>query len=340
MCKVCQKVYLCFVLLFFVSCTMISQSEQKINGVSFVASGEKVTPKNTIPVVNLNANYTAVMPFGFIEHLNHSKLGFNKKWQWFGERTDGVKQYIDELHKQGIKVMLKPQIWVSKGEFTGRIEMKSEEEWKQFEEGYASFILTFAQVAQEKEVTIFCIGTELELFVKNRPDYWKRLIEKVKRVYKGKLTYAANWDEYTKTHFWEALDYIGIDGYFPLSKDKTPEIEELKRGWEKYKVAMKKHSDSLQKKILFTEFGYRSVDYGAHKPWEVDYNKTSVNLQGQVNTTQALFEELWHEEWFAGGFLWKWFIDHERVGGVDDPRFTPQNKPAEETVREFYGRFK
>ena len=68
----------------------------------------------------------------------------------------------------------------------------------------------------------------------------------------------------------------------------------------------------------------------------MDYSKTSVNLEGQVIATQVLFDELWHENWFAGGFIWKWFIDYEESGGVDDPRFTPQNKPAEEIIRAFY----
>ena len=103
---------------------------------------------------------------------------------------------------------------------------------------------------------------------------------------------------------------------------------------------MKKHSDSLNKKILFTEFGYRSVDYAAAKPWEIDYNKTAVNLKGQVNTTRVLFEELWNEDWFAGGFVWKWFIDYKNSGGKKDPRFTPQNKPAEDVIREYYLQYK
>jgi len=316
------------------------QTEAKINGVSFVASGEKVTNKHIIPVVNLNANYAAIMPFGFSRNLKSPSIGFNSDRQWFGERADGVAQYINELHKNNIKTMLKPQIWVMKGEFTGKISMTNEADWLMLEKTYTDFILTYAKVAHENKVAIYCIGTELELFVKHRPKYWKGLIQQVKTIYKGKLTYAANWDEYLKTTFWKELDYVGIDGYFPLSDAKTPEISALKEKWQKHKLVMEKHSDSLQKKILFTEFGYRSVDYAAAKPWEVDYNKTSVNLDGQVNTTQALFEELWYEEWFAGGFVWKWFIDHENVGGVDNPRFTPQNKPAEELIRSFYFKVK
>ncbi|MFD0963604.1 glycoside hydrolase family 113 [Pseudofulvibacter geojedonensis] len=320
-------------LLLFVSC---QYQQEKVNGVSFVSSGKEVNLENITPVKKLNANYAAVMPFGFIESLGHSNLRFNEEWQWFGEREEGVKQYIEELQKQKIKVMLKPQIWVKDGLFTGKIKMNSESDWQQFEKRYSEFILTFAKVAQEKQIPLFCIGTELEFFVENRPGFWKSLINEVKKIYKGKLTYAANWDEFTKTVFWADLDFIGIDGYFPLTEEKTPTIDSLKLGWVKHKKIMKKYSDSLQKKILFTEFGYRSLDYAAAKPWEVDYNKTSVNLKAQVNATKVLFEELWKEEWFAGGFVWKWFIDYENSGGKNDSRFTPQNKPVENVIREYY----
>ena len=30
---------------------------------------------------------------------------------------------------------------------------------------------------------------------------------------------------------------------------------------------------------------------------------------------QALFEEFWHEDWFAGGFVWKWFHNYDKSGG-------------------------
>ena len=52
--------------------------------------------------------------------------------------------------------------------------------------------------------------------------------------------------------------------------------------------------------------------------------------------TQALLEEFWEEDWFAGGFVWKWFHDHDNVGGKDNNRFTPQNKPAEQILKAFY----
>jgi len=126
-----------------------------------------------------------------------------------------------------------------------------------------------------------------------------------------------------------ALDYIGIDAYFPLSDEKTPSVEQLREGWQTWKDKMILLSKTMKKPILFTEFGYRSMDYTAKEPWLIESNPAKVNFEGQENAYYAIFEEFWKENWFAGGFVWKWFINQESAGGVMDNRFTPQNKPAE-----------
>tara|TARA_R110002051_G_scaffold149720_1_gene222269 strand:+ start:90 stop:1061 length:972 start_codon:yes stop_codon:yes gene_type:complete len=321
-----------------ISC--ISQGQRKVNGVSFVASRIEVAQEHVEDVMNLNANHAAVMPFGFIRDLNSPEIIFDTEKQWFGETKRGAKQYINILHKNGIGVLLKPQIWIWKGEFTGNLKMNTEDEWKLLEESYSNFIKAYAEVAEETNTEIFCIGTELEQFVENRPEYWKQLIIELRGIYKGKLTYAANWDEYSKTNFWEHLDYIGIDAYFPLSEEKNPTIEELKAGWKNWKDAIVKLSQEKNKQVLFTEYGYRSMDYNAKKPWLVDRNQEKVNLEAQVIATKVIIEEFWKEDWFAGGYVWKWFIEHKQSGGDTDNRFTPQNKPAEKTITELYKLYK
>ncbi|NQY04686.1 MAG: glycoside hydrolase TIM-barrel-like domain-containing protein, partial [Flavobacteriaceae bacterium] len=308
-------IYSLFFCTLFLQLSCKGQEDTKINGVSFVASPDVAKQEHVDPVIKINANSAAIMPFGFIRDLTNPEVRYNSDRQWFGETKKGAKQYIELLHKNNIQVMLKPQIWVWRGEFTGNIKMNSEEDWKALESSYSKFILDYADLAQTTQVALFCIGTELEQFVKLRPDYWKQLIKEIRNIYKGKLTYAANWDEYPKTSFWQDLDYIGIDAYFPICEEKTPSLENLKKGWVKHKTAIKGISDKYQKQILFTEFGYRSVDFTGSKPWEVDYSKTSVNLQGQVNATQVIFDTFWHEEWFAGGYIWKWFIHYDRAGG-------------------------
>ncbi|WP_299338805.1 glycoside hydrolase [uncultured Psychroserpens sp.] len=324
---------LLILLTIFSSC---AAQQARINGLSFVAARETIDETHTAPVVEIGANYTAIMPFGFIKNLAHPEIVHNTERQWFGETRAGAKQYINELRKQQIKIMIKPQIWVWRGEFTGNIKMTNETDWKTLEDSYSSFILEYAELAQETKAEILCIGTELENFVKERPEYWSNLIKKIKTIYKGKLTYAANWDEFKRTPFWSELDYIGVDAYFPVSDQQTPTVEDCKAGWQKHKSVIKALSETHNRPILFTEYGYRSMDYTGKEPWVSDHSLKSLNFEGQSNATQALFEEFWNEEWFAGGFIWKWFHAYDRVGGENDNQFTPQNKPVEEVIALFY----
>ena len=147
--------------IFIIACSATIPEKEMINGVSYVASREAINQSHIDPVVKVNANYAAIMPFGFMQELNTPEIYYNSSKQWFGETKKGAEQYILELKKNNIKIMLKPQIWVWRGEFTGDIMMLSEDDWKSLEESYSKFILEYAQLAQEVEVEIFCIGTEL-----------------------------------------------------------------------------------------------------------------------------------------------------------------------------------
>lgn len=328
------------ILLFLFTCAIslsCAQQSTPINGVSFVASPSPTSQEHIDPVLDVNANYAAVMPFGFIRSLDNPNIIYNTERQWYGETREGAKQYIDKLHENGIEVMLKPQIWVWRGEFTGYMKMNTEEDWKILEDSYRKFILEYADLAAQTGVQMFCIGTELEQFIMNRQDYWASLIQEIKSIYKGKLTYAANWDEYKRVPFWESLDFIGVDAYFPVSDSKTPTVEEARAGWQKWKDEMAGVSAKAGKPILFTEYGYRSVDYSGKEPWRSDRSMNQVNLEAQTNTITALYEEVWSQPWFAGGFVWKWFTNDSKVDGSNNSRFTPQNKPAENIIRQYYG---
>jgi len=328
-----MKVYRLLVIFIFVFIQSCSAQTEKINGISFVASRDSINHNHVNPVVKINANYVAIMPFGFIKNLKHPQISFNTERQWYGETNEGAKHYIQKFQEKGIKIMLKPQIWVWQGEYTGFIEMKNEEHWLVLEDAYTKFILLYAKLAQDINAELFCIGTELEKFIELRPAYWNRLIKKIKKIYKGKLTYAANWDAFKRTPFWNDLDYIGVNAYFPVSNKKTPTVDACLEGWKQHENVIKKISKKYNKPIIFTEFGYRSVDYTGKEPWKSDRSMTSINIDGQSNATKALFKTFWSEDWFARGFIWKWFHNHKNVGGETNNQFTPQNKPVETIIR-------
>lgn len=315
------------------------RNTDKINGVSFVSNRDAVNGTHIVPVKKIKANYAAVMPFGFISSENPTQVRYNDTRQWYGETKAGGRNYIGQLHANGIQVMLKPHIWIRHGQYTGHLSMQSEEEWKALEDSYRTFILDYAKLAQEEKVAIYCIGVELEQFVTNRPDYWSKLIKEVRSIYNGKLTYASNWDEYSRVSFWEQLDYIGIDSYFPVSEEQTPTVSQVQEGLGRWKGEMSAFAKGQQKQILFTEWGYRSIDFAGKEPWATARQEGGVNLEAQANAMQAVFETFWKEDWFAGGFVWKWFIHHDQVGGPENNRFTPQNKPAQEVIKKYYAQF-
>lgn len=327
----------CFLTLFFIFSSCEAQvATEKINGVSLVASRNQITAEDIKPVLEVNANAVAVMPFAFLESLDSPGLKFNLERQWYGERVEGTREAIALLHKDSLMVMLKPQIWIRRGEFTGNIKMKSEADWQLFEKNYKDYILLFAKLAEEEEVKIFSLGTELHNFVEERPDFWNELISEIRKVYSGKLTYAENWDKIEEVPFWQQLDYVGVDAYFPLNKNKSPSLDELRKNWEPHKTALKKLSRAQGAPILFTEYGYRNIDFSTKEPWDAGRENKIRNDKLQADALEALYLEIWDEPWFAGGFLWKWHHEHSKSGGEEDSQFTPQNKPAENVVRTYY----
>ena len=326
-----------FGLLMAITSCQGQKAQDKINGISLVASREQITSSHIQPIIDVNANAVAVMPFAFMESLSSPNLKFNTDGQWQGERLEGVRKTAQLLHAQGLKVMVKPQIWIWKGEFTGHIKMNSEEDWKKFETNYQEFIMLYAKMAAEENVETFCLGTELYEFANERTKFWKHLISEVRKIYKGELTYAENWDKVDKVGFWKELDMIGVDAYFPLHDGRSPNMEELRASWKPHKIQLKVLAAKENKQILFTEYGYRNTDYATKQPWDASRAETSVNNELQSDALMALYEEFWREDWFAGGFLWKWFHDNERAGGLQNNQFTPQNKPAIDVVKGFYG---
>lgn len=313
----------------------IEKSGPQHRGVSFVGPPNMTGPEAFDPIVNLNANWTAIIPFGFVRD-NQSNVEYNLDWQWWGERDEGVTILTQQAHSKNVKIMIKPQIWLMGGAFTGDFNLETEADWQELQATYYKFILHFADLAQNTEAEAFCVGTEFKNFIAQRPQFWGELIDSVRAHYKGEITYAGNWDSYQSFPHWNKLDFIGIDAYFPLNEGETPSVEECVQGWQSHYTSIKNHQATLKKPVVFTEYGYRSVHYCAKEPWHSGQGG-GVNEQAQVNAYKALYQVFWDEEWFDGGFLWKWFPNHSTSGGKNNDRFTPQNKDVEELIRAQYG---
>jgi hypothetical protein len=194
-------------------------------------------------------------------------------------------------------------------------------------------MLHFATVADSMKAEIFCIGTELGATIKERPGFWSSLIDTLRKAYHGKLTYAANWDDYKHFPFWEKLDYIGVDAYFPLNTDETPTVNSLKESWIKYIDELQKISMQYKRPVLFTEYGYRNVDHSTSEPWKE--NEGNQNDEAQSNALEAFYQSFAGKKWFAGGYIWKWYVEKSRHRKRDID-FTPQERPALQVIENWY----
>ncbi len=125
-----------------------------------------------------------------------------------------------------------------------------------------SFLRTYAQIAQDSNVDILCVGTELQAMTLHYPARWEVLVDAVRQEYDvNLLTYAADWDEYQSVTFWDRLDVMGIDAYFPLDiASSSPLQSELEDAWSTHINAVETFLVSRPgMRVFFTEIGYRAT---------------------------------------------------------------------------------
>jgi len=249
-----------------------------------------------------------------------------------------IERAIKIAHGNKMKVMLKPHLDIldsSYGGWRGEITCARNPDWEKWFTSYKNFMMHYIKIANDNDVEIFCVGTELTEMALAKPELWRRLIKEIREVYKGKLTYAANWNqEYLGITFWDALDYAGIDAYFPLSDKETPTYEELMEGWKRWVTEIETWQKKINKPVIFPEVGYHSSAFPAKEPW-IHYGEGKLDLQAQVLCYKAMLDTFWNKPWFYGMYWWDWGTS-VKMGGKESRGFTPQNKPAEDTVKEYY----
>ncbi|MBC7650450.1 MAG: glycoside hydrolase TIM-barrel-like domain-containing protein, partial [Deinococcales bacterium] len=260
---------------------------------------------------------------------------YNNVRQWWGEKDEGVIKTIVLAKQNGLSVMLKPHLWLKHGSYTGDFVLPDEKSWLLFETSYKNYVLHYAKICDSLQVDMFCIGIELGAAVKQRPDYFSKLIDDVKAIYKGKITYAANWDDYSRFPFWDKLDYIGIDAYFPLVNAASPTVAALQAAWKPHIAKMVALYKQVKKPIIFTEYGYRNTDSCTAEPWKETVRTTNNNAQ--ATAYEALYKSVTNKVWFKGGFVWKWYAD-DYYKNTTRPDYTPQLKPAEAVIAKWHGK--
>ena len=309
--------------------TVIPQSEKQ-RGVCWVGSSKPLEGWELDTVAAAGVTHISQTPFGWQEDPLAPTIRWEKHSDrmWWGESRPGVIETTTRAKEKGMQSLLKPHLWV-KGAWPGKIEMQSEEDWTKWFEAYGEFITYYAALAQAQEIPLLCIGTELELTT-HREQQWRELIKGIRKIYSGKLTYAANFTEYEKVAFWDDLDYIGVQAYFPLSEKNNPDKKSLVKGWNKQLKAIERVQRTFEKPVIFTEIGYCNTVDAAIEPWVWPNERKDVALSETVQATcyEAFFEAVWQKDWLAGVYFWKWYPNPRDR----QPDFTPQGKMAQQVM--------
>lgn len=245
---------------------------------------------------------------------------------------DDLRAVVELAHDKGLKVLLKPHVDVTGGTDRGKISPADLDRWFA---SYRAFITRYAALAAELGVEQFAVGTELS-GVSGERDRWLAIIADVRAAYRGPLVYAAHHNEYPKVAFWDAVDVIGIDVYWPLSAEPTADVAVLKRAYAARRDALAAFAARYDRQILFTEAGFPSQRGAATAPWNGQLSDQPAQDE-QAAAAQALLATFTGQPWWAGVFWWTWAVVHRH--DVDTPRaldHSVQGKLTEDVLRQWW----
>ncbi|MGI8742462.1 MAG: glycoside hydrolase family 113 [Bryobacteraceae bacterium] len=291
-------------------------------GVNFTSEGPRgYSAEVAKPMLQELAKYgvdaIALVPYAF-SPKDVPEVRFGGGW----ESDVGIEQVAGVAHQLGMKVLLKPQVWVRSGS-PGSIGFTSSAALIQWFQQYRMYVEHQAGLATKIHADLFCVGVEFSQLTRYE-EQWRRLISRVRGIYRGPLVYGATQGpEFESIQFWDALDYIGLNDYYALPDDlNTDAVIEC----------VKAVQARFRKPVILPEVGFCSYENPQREPW--DESPRRLSPSDQARCYEAVFRAFYRQPWFSGMYWWK--IGTNGYGGVQDGSHTPWRKPAMEVVRKWY----
>ena len=279
----------------------------------------------------LGVNWVAIHPYARI------RADGTVSWRGDleGEAPPWIARPIAAARARGMGILIKPHLayWGSPFRWRGDIRFDEPEARARFWETYSRWIRGMARFASGADA--FCVGTELRGLLGDE-ERWRELVRDCREVTPAHLTYAANWDAFREVGFWDALDAIGVQAYFPLSQSDAPGREELRAGWRPVVEELEALGRNTGKPVVFTELGYHTSLAAAREPWSDRGAPAPARDRArdlQVLCFEVALEVLEREStWLRGAFLWKWF-----VGPTRNESFLVDTPHVREVLRRRWG---
>ncbi|HXG42055.1 MAG TPA: hypothetical protein VNL95_04945 [Dehalococcoidia bacterium] len=252
---------------------------------------------------------------------------------------------IETAHAMGFTVFLRPLLsfdpgYVApSGEWRGSIRPASLDAWFA---SYGSLLGHYARLGQATGVEMLSIGAELKS-LSPYSERWRGLIAQLRSLYRGQLTYSANWDELDRVAFWDALDIIAVDAFFDLQVGAGPTVAELVAAWgrpsyvESPAAAMQRLNAAYGKPVLLAELGMPARSGFERHPW-ADAGPgpaTAADLEAQARYFEAAFlaNEVPHVQGF---YVWAISPGEFRSPSNEGAAYNPWGRPAGEVIARYY----
>lgn len=248
---------------------------------------------------------------------------------------DVIVRTLQQAKARGLSATLFPIVRLEQhapDEWRGRIEPRAGvDAWFA---SYRDYILTMAGLARQGGAARLSVGSEL-VSLEHHDARWRALIADARARFPGRVLYSANWDHFTRVPFWDAVDDVGVTGYFELAaNERLPTNEELARAWREPLASLRALKAATGKPLIVTEVGYPSMVGAARSPWD-ETRRAAVDLEGQARLIDAFCRAFRGpvgavdagdvaEGGLDGFYVWNWF----GFGGPADTSYTPRNKPG------------
>jgi hypothetical protein len=289
-------------------------------------------------LVRMGANAISITPFGRVWSLSSTSIALDFE-QPYADNRVAVQRMIAQAKARGLRVLLIPHLWVETGGWRGEMNPGSEAGWREYQAAYRRFVLAWARDAQAFGADAFSIGVECKSWSGRFGGYWRSLIADVRAEFHGQLTYSANWDEADGVLFWEQLDWIGVNAFYPLAGTNGASDAAYAEGAARALDGLADLSARAGKPVVLVEIGYTTRPNAAVEPWlwPDGMRDVVVDEHEQARALAALAGAAARRDFILGFFVWRYYANLDDVSQEAAWGFSPHAKAAERVLRDVFG---